>query len=547
MDASRELNWLIAQLREHLTFRRIESGMAALESCRPLILALDPSQKNAGSFLGLLAQWVDAGFAGPQLVRKLLDRFPHECRATLPLIDYLHLRMAEGMVAMAEEEFDLAMRHFQLVQSLETEIGDAEMLAICNFWMGRCLRREGRYDDALAYTVKGKNLALETGHEQMAAAMQVLESWLAFQKGKLKEAAAILRRAESALGGTDDFVSLGNIYSAYGRIARRQGRYDEALGHFERSIAAYKRWDPHHLHLARSFVNIAFVKRLIALQVQRAMDEEAARRRAQMSPERGAPPRAEREKIERLRGEARAELAEALEIYAKHGNHRGIGSVHINSAFLHLDAGDLDAATADAAEAFRHGDEKHDNILLARARTIQCMIENARLEEQVGEDLDRHARMAETFAREAVEYAGQTQNRRLLARALVWQGLTYASEHLQDQATARRCAERAAGLLHSDAQEYRWEEFDLLRSKVVQAGRVHPVLQEWSEGLVGEKTFQEITEEFAGVIIPKVWEREGRKISRVAARLSISPKKVRRILSAAGLLGERSKGAGEDA
>jgi hypothetical protein len=37
-------------------------------------------------------------------------------------------------------------------------------------------------------------------------------------------------------------------------------------------------------------------------------------------------------------------------------------------------------------------------------------------------------------------------------------------------------------------------------------------------------------------VIPKVWAREGKKISRVAERLSISPKKVRRILRNAGLL-----------
>ena len=35
----------------------------------------------------------------------------------------------------------------------------------------------------------------------------------------------------------------------------------------------------------------------------------------------------------------------------------------------------------------------------------------------------------------------------------------------------------------------------------------------------------------------KGWQREGRKISRVAESLSISPKKVRRILRNAGLLG----------
>jgi hypothetical protein len=54
--------------------------------------------------------------------------------------------------------------------------------------------------------------------------------------------------------------------------------------------------------------------------------------------------------------------------------------------------------------------------------------------------------------------------------------------------------------------------------------------------MVGEKTFQQVTEEFAEIVIPKVWLREGRKISRVAECLSISPKKVRRILRNGGFL-----------
>jgi hypothetical protein len=56
----------------------------------------------------------------------------------------------------------------------------------------------------------------------MAAIVQVLESWLAFQKGKLNEAVRLLQEAESTLSATDDFVTRGNIQSAYGRIARRQ-------------------------------------------------------------------------------------------------------------------------------------------------------------------------------------------------------------------------------------------------------------------------------------------------------------------------------------
>jgi transcriptional regulator with PAS, ATPase and Fis domain len=73
-----------------------------------------------------------------------------------------------------------------------------------------------------------------------------------------------------------------------------------------------------------------------------------------------------------------------------------------------------------------------------------------------------------------------------------------------------------------------------LKSRLVRKGNVDPILRAWSQGSIGDKTFQQITEEFAEIIIPKIYEREGRKVSRVAKRLSISPKKVRRILSHVG-------------
>jgi uncharacterized protein YjcR len=52
--------------------------------------------------------------------------------------------------------------------------------------------------------------------------------------------------------------------------------------------------------------------------------------------------------------------------------------------------------------------------------------------------------------------------------------------------------------------------------------------------MVGNKTFRQVTEEFAEIVIPKVWLRNDKKISRVAEQLSISPKKVRRVLRNVG-------------
>jgi len=413
------------------------------------------------------------------------------------------------------------------------------VLAISSFWMGRCLRKEGRYDDALAYTVKGKELALQLGCEKMAAVMQVMESWLAFQKGKLKDASAILREAERVLSETDDFISRGNIQSAYGRIARRQGRYDRALEHFENSLLEYKRGNPQHIHLARALVNTAYVKRLIALRAQVAIDATLANRRTGATGNgAGEQVRSERAQIRQLRTEALAQLAEALTIYERHRNHRGIGSVHINYSYLQLDEGDLDRASAEAAEAYQHGEEKRDSILMARARILQCMIENARLEEQIDEDPDRRVHIAHDFAHDAVESAKQTQNRRLLARALVWEGLTYCHGNSPDREAARRCCDAAIALLRPAGPLYGWEDLEALKSRLSYSGQVETALQEWSKGLTHDKTFQQITEEFANILIPRVWEREGRKISRVAVRLSISPKKVRRILHSAGLIRE---------
>jgi hypothetical protein len=111
--------------------------------------------------------------------------------------------------------------------------------------------------------------------------------------------------------------------------------------------------------------------------------------------------------------------------------------------------------------------------------------------------------------------------------AFHWQGLTYCKRFLDDPESApllRRAVALAKGS-HTDGS---WEDLETLKAKVLWGGRVNPMLPAWSQGSVGDKTFQQITEQFADLIIPKVWKREGRKLSRVASRLFISPKKSRK-------------------
>ncbi len=530
---------LVEQLRDDLGFRRIGQGFELLESIRTSVEKLKP-EAGEGVLAGLVAQWVDAGFDSPALLERILTRFPAAARSRLPVLDYLHLRMAEGVLAMSEEDYERAAGHFRLVVSFEDELEDRELLAIANFWIGRCHRKTGQYDEALRYIERGEALALAQRYTQMAATMQATRSWLAFQRGKVDEALAMLRHAEEALNPTDDYLGRGNIQSAYGRIARRQGRYEQSVGFFERAIAEYCRAGGEHLQLARALQNLASVERLVALRAHKELDRLAASRRSgKEGGEAVDLGRESRMRIDELRAHSRTHLERAMEIYVRQRNHHGIAGVRINRGFLYLDAGDLEHAAIEAVEAYAHGSEKSDFIVMARARTLQCIVENSAIDEQVG-DAALHHEVADTFACEAVALAGRTQNRRLLARAHVWQGITHAAAPLRDLERARRSCEAAMALLQPETGErqYLWDELEVLKARVLQNWPVDPQLRAWSAGVVENRTFQQLTEEFARIVIPKVWEREGRKISRVAQRLSISPKKVRRILQSVGVRGD---------
>jgi tetratricopeptide (TPR) repeat protein len=538
----------LSQLREHVAMREIERGIACLRSQQDVIANFDPSQENAARLLAQLAIWTDIGFGGPPL-RDLLQRFEHldpGLRSKLSIAEYICLRMAEGMAAMVEEAMETAIGHFDFVLSLGEELDDQFLLSIAYFWKGRCLRRRGEYDEALIYTVKGKDLAIGLGHPRMAAVMQVLEGWLFFQQGKWKEAVRISQAAEDVLRDTDDYVTLGNIQSFYGRMARREGRFDKAIEFFESAIHHYGKRDPRHLNLARSLANMALAKRGIALQLQRRIDRDAQRRRKTSAgsdgrgldlQNKGSRKHDYRGRLTQLRREAIEHLEASRAIYQQRPNHHGAGTVYLNAAYIHLDGGDFQRAEAEAVSAYELGEEKQDYILMGRARILECMIENAKVEEEIGEGADSggHARRALECSQEAIDLAKHTQHHLLLANAHLWQGLTQCNSFFDNPEAARESYDLARASCGTNQPDNNmWQDLQTLGARILRKGSVHPALKAWSQGAVGEKTFRQISEEFAEIVITRVWEREGRKVSRVAARLSISPKKVRRILARVG-------------
>jgi hypothetical protein len=169
---------------------------------------------------------------------------------------------------------------------------------------------------------------------------------------------------------------------------------------------------------------------------------------------------------------------------------------------------------------------------------LQSAVQGAKFEEQIDDASSRvpSSQLACEFAREALESAKLTQNRRLIAKSQISLGLALCLDFPDDLEVIQHCVDGAAALLKPTHQDYVWRELQDLKRKLRGAGNVNSTLRDWSQGIVGNKSFQQVSEEFAALVIPKVWRRENRKVARVANRLSISPKKVRRILRDQGLL-----------
>jgi tetratricopeptide (TPR) repeat protein len=533
----------LTKLTAALKRRQIAKGINLLTEEKEVWVRLDPRSPHSAELLLCIAQWVDVGYRDYELIDLLLKRFSPALRRRMPFGDYFRLRMVEAFRALCAEDANTAIAILEVVIKAERELADAKLMTLAHFWKARSHRKKGEYDMALHHLVQARSLTQKSAEEIMlTAVIQIQESWLLFQKGLHNDSLQLLGHAEAVLKTTDYDLALGNIESARGRIVRRAGQYTKALAYFDRAIAIYSVHHSQHRNLARTLVNAAYTKRLLALQLQKRIDARA--RRSDRSRAGGGESAGEERGLGNLhtrynkicRG-ALVQLELALEIYALHGYSSGIGSVLVNAGHLHLDSGDIESAAQKALEAYKLAVKKNDQILMARARMLQAATEHARVQERLGEDedIELHADTAKQYCDEAIALAQHTQNRRLLAGAYIMRGLTAASDFFQEWDVANECAAAASALLGPEDRDHLIEELSGLKMQVLRACGINDTLRAWSEGVLGDKTFRQVSEEFAEIVIPKVWMRENRTISRVAERLSISPKKVRRVLRNAGL------------
>jgi tetratricopeptide (TPR) repeat protein len=510
---------LLRELNEALIRREVRTGFALLDREAPRLCSLRPSDPDSGAWLLCIAQWIDLGYRNMDYLYELAEPFTGIPRATMQLGDYLCLRMVEAYTAFLHEDSVKACEIFDLVLRAGPGVLEPHLLVVAHFWKCRAHRQRGEYEPALHHIQQAKAISVEMEAPRLVAVTNIHESWLLFQRGQRKEAMRLLDDAQAELSTTGHVLSLGNIESARGRYVRRGGEYAKALQHFEPAVQIYGEQFPDHPNLARALVNAAYVKRLMALELLN---------KSQLGRAKGI----DHNRFLQTCHDALGLLRQAGDIYRHTQHQTGLGAVLVNAGYLHLDTGDIDQAAREASRAFDLGRDKQDNILMARARTSQATIQNDRVEEQLGEsdDTAETAHLARTYAEEAVALAKWTQNSRLLAGAYIVSGSVAANVFFCNWQVAKSFASMATDLLSRDDLDHLSKQLGALKSRILQATGIDEMLRSWSEGIIGDKSFQQVSNEFAELVIPKVWEREGRKISRVAEVLSISPKKVRRVL-----------------
>jgi len=527
---------LIADLRADAALRRIGHGFSLLRTCSQFLKVFDPSLKNAASFLQCVSQWVCMGYPDPGLGR-LVACYDKHSRKRLPLVDYVDLRVAEGMVAMSEGKLDCAVAHFDFVTTVANEIYKPDLLAITNYWKARCLRAMGKSDEAWEHIMKARELALESGSIQMDAAFRVLASVILFEKGDRKSALRSLCEAAAVLIQTDDYCTLGNIEATYGRILEEEGQFGQAIAHFTRALEQFKRRASKRGYVARVLLDISYTRLLVARDLRRSIDADSEQRRKggvqrQFVSEDATP--SLREELWSLHDEIVRDLDRAAKIYSGRPSGRGLSRVHLYRGYLYLNIGDLDIAGEHAAKCYALSETNQELVLMASARNLQCLVENSRVEEQVEERIDR-ALAAYDFLREAQELAKQAKDRKLLAHVYVCSGLTLSNNYFNAPEGAREAMQLAAKYMEPGDHDVVRQDFDALQKRLQGNDGMDTRLLSWARGQIGCKTFRELKEEFADVVIAKTWSMEGQKVSRVASRLAISPKKVRRVLARLGL------------
>lgn len=436
---------VVQEIEEAFVSRRIRYAGNILNEWLDVMPTLRLPQKNAAAMVDYFAwaMYLDPGFV--PVVETLICRFKENIpRGSMPLLDLVHLNIAEGIVKLRLEQYSEAISHFEQAIYYADGSQHHNLMIVARYYLARGYLKSASYDKALTCVQSSREFAQQAGPIERVAMIESLEGLIRLLRGNTEKAERLFERAEAGLKGReeDHLIEYGNLCLFRFRIARRRGDYIEAEKKLRQGITYYERHDPHHRNIARACTHLAVVYRLKAKQL------ESEKRSPEIV-----------KKIGQNQNEALEFLKKAEEIYNMdpRRSQQGLSKVHITRASVLRDMWSLRDARQEVDEAFRLGQQKNDNLVMARARIVQCKI--------ALQDGQYNLRTLE-LVEEAVRYSKATEYPRLQARALICQGMARLRV-LDDVLGAEKCRSDADSLLSGyNDRDYMRDELNELKEEI---------------------------------------------------------------------------------
>lgn len=454
---------VVKKIARGFAIRKINRLLTSLRNWIDVMPKLQLPQKNAAAMLAFYAWAMDMAPDFVPVVEKLVQRFKKEIpKGSMTLRDMIYLNMADGLINLHYEVYEEAINKFTLAEFGATHAEDSELQIVAWYYLGRSYLKTANYKTALSYMQQSKALDQLSGQPKRAAVTKSIEGLVHLLLGGNDVAEILFDEAEAVLKGNenDNAEVHGNLCMFRARIKRRQGNYDAAENKYKEGITFYEKRDRDHRNIARACVHLAVIKRILALGLEKEKvhgDEEFKLKQA---------------KMRSYWGEALGYLSRAEKIYAPYPdrNNQGLAKVHITRALLYLDMGlyrngkYFGDSEREARTAFNLGEQKRDNLVISKARTIQCRLALLDSHEERKEGKERDLR-AINFANEAVSSAEETEYPRLQARAYIWQGQARL-KILRDPSGAKKCLIAASHLLSSEDRDSLRDELEDLKEEI---------------------------------------------------------------------------------
>jgi tetratricopeptide (TPR) repeat protein len=478
----------ISELEEAVASREIEKALTIVGDRFGILPTISLEEEHAYALLAYTAWAIDFNRSYLNEVEKVLPRFREKPDRFLKLDELAYLNIAQGLVNLHREKYDEAMAHFESARTDANRGENTELMTITRYYLGSCFWKKLDYSEGLSLIRDSKSRDLASKHYRRAAATGLVEAWLLFLIGSIKEAKDVLEHSKRELEGTDSFADYANAISFDGRLARQFGDNERALKSFHEAIAWYEKRDPCHRNIGRSHTNIAFIYRLMA----RDLDDSPCPQN-----KRGSTKREEVEALQKLSFE---HLGKAEEIYAMNAQmpSRGLGKVHSLRALLYFDASKFDKADEEAREAYSIGNRLNDHLVQADARNIQSAIAL-----EIGDALS-----ARVFAEDAIEHASQTEHRRVKARAYIRLGFALLDESMMDVVRAQRLSCAASDCLSREDKDFIRQTLNRLKREIHLRSGGLPEISIRMTGVKG-RTLKQITRKFKEEVVRRKYLETG--------------------------------------